>query len=62
MEKFQVDCYNILTIGIGIIRFHVNIISELDFAIILHDFLLYIFLEVEYYNFFACGFFHRLST
>ena len=62
MEKFQVEWYNILTVGIGIIRFHVNIISELDFSIILHLFLLYIFLEGDYYNFFTCGFFHKLSN
>ena len=31
MEKFKVDCYNILTIGIDIIGFRVNIISELVF-------------------------------
>ena len=36
MEIFKVDCYNILTIAIGIIIFHVNIISELDSSIILH--------------------------
>ena len=62
MEKIQVDCYNILTVGIGIIRFHVNKISELDFSIILHLFLLYILLEGEYYNLFACDCFHKLST
>ena len=31
MEKFWVDCYNILTVQIGIISFHVNMISELGF-------------------------------
>ena len=41
-------CYNILTIGIDIIRFHVNIISELVFSIILWLFLLHIPLEGEY--------------
>ena len=61
-SKFKVDCYNILTVGIGIIRFHVNIISGLDFSIILHFLLLYIFLKGEYFNFFTCGFFHKLST
>ena len=62
MEIFEVDCYNIVTFESGIVRFHVNIISELDFSIILHLFLLYIFLEGEYYNFFTCDFFHELST
>ena len=31
MEKFWVDCNNILTVWIDIIGFHVNIISELGF-------------------------------
>ena len=31
MEKLKVECYNIFTLGIDIIRFHMNIISELDF-------------------------------
>ena len=56
-EKFYVDCYNILTFGIGIVRFHYNIIRELEFLIILHLFLLYIFLEGKYYIFFTFGFF-----
>ena len=47
MEKFLVDCYNILTIGISILGFFVNIISELVFSIILHLFLLFL-LEGEY--------------
>ena len=46
--KVQVDCYIILTIGIDIIEFHVNIISELVFSIILHLFLLHNLLEGEY--------------
>ena len=45
MEKFKVDCYNILVVGINIIEFHVNIISELVFLIILHLFLLHILLK-----------------
>ena len=38
---------HILTVGIGIITFLVNIISELDFSIILQLFLLYIFCKVN---------------
>ena len=34
MEKFEVDCYDILTVGIDIIGFDVNIISDLGFTII----------------------------
>ena len=48
MEKYEVDCYDILTIGIDIIRFEVKIISELVFTIILYLFLLHIYLEGEY--------------
>ena len=48
MEKFKVDCYNILTIRIDIIGFCVNIIGELVTSIILHLFLLHILLEGEY--------------
>ena len=48
MEKFKVDCYDILAIGIDIIGFNVNIISDLGFSIILYLFLLYIILEGEY--------------
>ena len=48
MEKFKVDCYDILTIEIDIIRFDVNIISDLGFTIILYLFLLHIILEGEY--------------
>ena len=40
---FHVDCYNILTIGIGIIAFHVNIISELVFYHSTHFSTLYYF-------------------
>ena len=47
MEKFKIDCYDILTIGIDIIEFNVNIISELFFTIILHSFLFHILLEGE---------------
>ena len=46
--KFQVDCYDILTIGIDIIRFDIKIISELVFSIILYLFLFHIHLEGEY--------------
>ena len=48
MEKFQVDCYDILTVGIDIIEFNVNTTSELDFTIILYPFLFHIHLEGEY--------------
>ena len=48
MEKFYIDCYDILTIGIDIIGFHVNIISELSFTIIVYLFFLHILLEGEY--------------
>ena len=48
MEKFEVDCYDIITIGIDIIRFEVKIISELIFTVILYLFLLHIHLESEY--------------
>ena len=47
MEFFEVDCYDILTIGIDIIGFDVNIIRELVFTIILYLFLLHILLEGE---------------
>ena len=56
MEKFQVDCYDILTIGIDIIGFDINITSELDFTIILYFFLLHILLEGEYQSIFTCIF------
>ena len=62
MGKFKVDWYDILTIGIDIIGFDVNIISDLGFTIILFLFLLHILLEGEYYSFFTCNFFHKLST
>ena len=48
MEKFLVDCYDILIVGIGIIEFDVNIISELVFTTILYFFLFHILLEGEY--------------
>ena len=48
MEKFKVDWYNILTVGIDIIEFAVNIISELAFTIILYLFLFHILLEGGY--------------
>ena len=48
MEKLKVDCYDILTVGIDIIGFNVNTISELVFTIILYPFLFYVLLEGEY--------------
>ena len=48
LEKFKVDCYDILTIGIEIIGFNVNTINELILTIILYSFLYHILLEGEY--------------
>ena len=45
---FWIDCYDIITIGIDIVGFCVNIVSELVLSIILHLVLLHIFLEGEY--------------
>ena len=60
MEKFQIDCYNILTFGIDIIGSYVNIIRALVFCIILHLFLLHVLLEGE--EVLTLGFFfHKLS-
>ena len=38
MEIFSIDCYDILTVGIDIIGFDINIISELVFTINLYIF------------------------
>ena len=43
--KIAIDCYSILTIGINIIEFYVDIISDLGFIIILYLYLLYNFLK-----------------
>ena len=48
LEKFYFDCYDILIVGIDIIEFIVNTISELVFTIILYSFLFHILLEGEY--------------
>ena len=48
MEKYQVDCYTIRTIGIGSPGFHINIFSEFIFSIIIDLFLLYILLKGEH--------------
>ena len=48
MEKFYIDYYDILIVGIDLIGFDVNIINELVFTIILYLFLLHILLEGEY--------------
>ena len=48
MKKVHVDCYDILTFGIDIIGFDVNIIDDLGFNIILYLFLLHILLEDQY--------------
>ena len=47
-EEIIFDCYNILTIGIIIIEFYVNIISDLGFTIILYLYPLYNFLKGDY--------------
>ena len=47
-EKTTIACYNIFIVEINIIEFHVNIISDLGFTIILYLFLLCILLEGEY--------------
>ena len=47
MEKFYVDWYNILTIGIDIIGFAVNIVCELVFIITSYIFLFHILFEVD---------------
>ena len=47
MEKFKVDCYDILIVGIDIIEFDINIISELVFTIILYVFLFIFFWKVN---------------
>ena len=47
---------------VDIIRFHMSIIYELVFSIILHLNILYILMEGEYYILFTHGFFHKLST
>ena len=46
--KITIDCYNIFNIGINIIEFYVNTISELGFTIILYLYLLYNFLKSDY--------------
>ena len=50
-ENFQtksiIGCYNVLTIGIDNIKFHVNIIKDLGFTLILFLFLFYPILEGE---------------
>ena len=52
MEKFKVDCNDILTIEIDIFRFEIKIISESVFTIIFYLFLLHIHLEGEILKFF----------
>ena len=47
MEKFRVDCYDILTVEIDIIGFEVNIISDLGFTIILYHFYFIFFWKVN---------------
>ena len=43
LDKFQIDFYNIYTIGIDIINFHVNIFNELVLTITLSLILLHNF-------------------
>ena len=47
-EKTTIACYNIFTVGINVIEFHVNIISDLCFTTILYLFLLHTLLKGEY--------------
>ena len=47
-EKLTIDCYNILTFGINIIKFYVNTISHLGLTINLYLYLLYNFLKGDY--------------
>ena len=46
-EKVTIDFYNIFTIGIIIIVFHVNMISDLDCTIILYIYKPYLFSKVN---------------
>ena len=48
MEKFKVDCYDILTVGINIIGFDVNIISDVGL--------------LSFYTFFYFIFFWKVKT
>ena len=48
IEKITVDCYNILMVGINIIEFNVNIISDLGFNISLYLYPLHNFLKGDY--------------
>ena len=50
--EITIDFYNILTIGINIIEFYVNIISDLSFTIILYLYPLYNFLKGDSFDFF----------
>ena len=45
-KKIIVDCYNILTIGMAIIEFHINIITYSGFTIILFFFLFHSIFKV----------------
>ena len=47
-RKITIDCYNILIVGINIIEFYVDTISDLGFTIILYFYPLYNFLKGDY--------------
>ena len=49
-KNISFDCYNTLAIGIAIIKFHVNVNSDLKFTIILYPFLFHNIFESEYCN------------
>ena len=57
MKKFKVDCYDILTVGIDIIGFIVNTISELVSTTILYPFLFHVLLKGKYLSLFSWSFF-----
>ena len=47
-RKITIDCYNILTVGINIIKFYVDKNSDLGFTVILYLYPLYNFLKGDY--------------
>ena len=63
MEKFQVDCFDILIVGIDIIGFDVKInFSELVFTIILYLFYFIFIWKVNTKVFSLVISFYKLST
>ena len=61
-QKITNYYYNILTIGINIIEFYIDTISDLGFTIILYLYPLYNFLKGDYWCFLFWIFFCELST